>query len=183
MHSVEYRAIDTAGNVEAVKHLAIGIDKRTPAIAVSVPGDGSIYETSDDLTPQFTLTDNFSHVDNSKTTVTLDTHSYKIGTAIPLYTLPLGQHTLVISSSDLVGNQGNITVHFQTVAGIDSLKALVSRFADMKWIDNAGIAKSLQAKLAINNLNSFVNGVKAQNGKHISSEAATYLLRDAQYVL
>ncbi|MEA1012884.1 carbohydrate-binding protein [Bacillus cereus] len=183
MHSVEYRAIDNAGNVEAVKHLAIGIDKTGPAIAVSVPGDGSIYENSGDLTPQFTLTDNFSGVDNSKTTVTLDTHAFKIGTEIPLYTLPLGQHTLVISSSDLAGNQESKTVHFQTVASIDSLKALVTRFADTKWIDNAGIANSLQAKLANNDLNSFVNEVKAQSGKHISSEAATYLLRDAQYVL
>ncbi|CAG9614130.1 3',5'-cyclic adenosine monophosphate phosphodiesterase CpdA [Bacillus rhizoplanae] len=183
MHSVEYRSIDNAGNVEAVKHLSIGIDKTAPAIAVSVPGDGSIYENSGDLTPQFTLTDNFSGVDNSKTTVTLDTHSYKIGTEVPLYTLPLGQHTLVISSSDLAGNQGSKTVHFQTVASIDSLKALVTRFADTKWIDNAGIASSLQDKLANNDLNSFVNEVKVQNGKHISSEAATYLLRDAQYVL
>ncbi|HFJ9404216.1 TPA: carbohydrate-binding protein [Bacillus paranthracis] len=183
MHSVEYRAIDNAGNVEAVKHLAIGIDKTGPVIAVSVPGDGSIYENSGDLTPQFTLNDNFSGVDNSKTTVTLDTHAYKIGTEIPMYTLPLGQHTLVISSSDLAGNQESKTVHFQTVASIDSLKALVTRFADTKWIDNAGIANSLQAKLANNNLNSFVNEVKAQSGKHISSEAATYLLRDAQYVL
>lgn len=183
MHSVEYRAIDNAGNVEAVKHLAIGIDKTGPVIAVSVPGDGSIYENSGDLTPQFTLNDNFSGVDNSKTTVTLDTHAYKIGTEIPLYTLPLGQHTLVISSSDLAGNQESKTVHFQTVASIDSLKALVTRFADTKWIDNAGIANSLQAKLANNDLNSFVNEVKAQSGKHISSKAATYLLRDAQYVL
>lgn len=183
MHSVEYRAIDNAGNVEAVKHLAIGIDKTAPAIAVSVPEDGSVYENSGDLTPQFTLADNFSGVDNSKTTVTLDTHAYKIGTAIPLYTLPLGQHTLVISSSDLAGNQESKTVQFQTVASIDSLKALVTRFADTKWIDNAGIANSLQAKLANNDLNSFVNEVKAQSGKHISSEAATYLLRDAQYVL
>ncbi|XRG79816.1 carbohydrate-binding protein [Rossellomorea sp. GAMAL-10_SWC] len=182
MHSVEYRAIDNAGNMEAVKQLAIGIDKTGPVIAVSVPGDGSIYENSGDLTPQFTLNDNFSGVDNSKTTVTLDTHAYKIGTEIPLYTLPLGQHTLVISSSDLVGNQESKTVHFQTVASIDSLKALVTRFADAKWIDNAGIANSLQAKLANNELNSFVNEVKAQSEKHISSEAATYLLRDAQYV-
>ncbi|MGG0184952.1 OmpL47-type beta-barrel domain-containing protein [Bacillus rhizoplanae] len=183
MHSVEYRAIDNVGNVEAVKHLSIGIDKTAPAIAVSVPGDGSIYKDSEDLTPQFALTDNFSGVDNSNTTVTLDTHSFKIGTEIPLYTLPLGQHTLVISSSDLAGNQGSKTVHFQTVASIDSLKALVTRFADTKWIDNAGIASSLQDKLANNDLNSFVNEVKAQNGKHISNEAATYLLRDAQYVL
>ncbi|WP_129688912.1 carbohydrate-binding protein [Gottfriedia acidiceleris] len=183
MHSVEYRAIDNAGNVEAVKHLSIGIDKTGPAIALSVPADGRIYENSGDLKPEFALTDYFSGVDNSMTTLTLDMHSCKIGKAIPLYTLPLGQHTLVITSSDLAGNKGSKTVHFQTVASIDSLKALVTRFVDTKWIDNFGIANSLQAKLAQNDLNSLVNEVKAQNGKHISSEAATYLLRDAQYVI
>ncbi|MGE7768656.1 hypothetical protein [Peribacillus sp. NPDC096540] len=42
------------------------------------------------------------------------------------------------------------------------------------------IAWSLKAN---NDLNSFMNEVKAQSGKQISNEAATYLLRDAQYVL
>lgn len=182
MHTAEYHAIDNAGNVEAVKQLDIGIDKTAPAITVSVPGDESI-EDSGELTPQFTLTDNLSGVDNSKTTVTLDKDAYKIGTTIPLYTLPLGLHTLVISSSDQAGNQGSKTVHFKTVASIDSLKELVTRFVDSKWIDNDGIANSLQEKLTNNDLNSFMNEVKAQNGKHISNEAAAYLLRDAQYVL
>jgi hypothetical protein len=88
---------------------------------MTVPGDNSIYEDSGDLTPKFALTDNLSGVESSKTTVTLDSHSYQIGTTIPLYTLPLGQHTLVLSSSDLAGNQVSKTVHFQTVASIDSL--------------------------------------------------------------
>ncbi|USK36708.1 hypothetical protein LIT25_26660 (plasmid) [Bacillus sp. F19] len=114
--------------------------------------------------------------------MTLDSHSYQIGTTIPLYTLPLGQHTLVVSSSDLAGNQVSKTVHFQTVASIDSLKAVVTRIVDTKWIDNAGIADSLQDKLANNELKGFVNEVKAQSGKHISGEAAKYLLRDAQYL-
>ncbi|USK36684.1 hypothetical protein LIT25_26485 (plasmid) [Bacillus sp. F19] len=150
---------------------------------MTVLGDNSIYKDSVDLTPKFALTDNLSGVDNSKTTVTLDSHSYQIGTTIPLYTLPLGQHTLVVPSSDLAGNQVSKTVHFQTVASIDSLKAVVTRFVDTKWIDNAGIADSLQDKLANNELKGFVNEVKAQSGKHISSEASKYLLWDAQYSL
>jgi hypothetical protein len=55
----------------------------------------------------------------------------------------------------------------------------VKRIVDTKWIDNAGIADSLQDKLANNDLKSFVSEVKAQCGKHTSSEAAKYLLRDA----
>jgi hypothetical protein len=47
-------------------------------------------------------------------------------------------------------------------------------FADNNGIDNAGITDSLLEKLADNDLISFVNEVKAQSGKHISSEAAEY---------
>ncbi|MEH7304987.1 DUF7402 domain-containing protein [Neobacillus drentensis] len=70
-----------------------------------------------------------------------------------------------------------------TVVSIDSLKALVKRFTETKEIDNAGIANSLQAKLAKGNLKSFVNEVEAQSGKHITAEAAQYLLRDARALL
>ncbi|WP_171693001.1 OmpL47-type beta-barrel domain-containing protein [Paenibacillus germinis] len=183
VHKLVYWSVDKAGNVEQAHTVSVSIDKTAPSIVVSVPGDNSIYKDSVDLTPQIAWTDNLSGVDSSKTTVTLDTYSYQIGTAIPLYKLPLGQHTLIVTSSDLASNVGSKTVHFQTVASIDSLKALITRFADAKWIDNAGITNSLQAKLAHNNLKSFVNEVEAQSGKHISSEAATYLLRDAQYLL
>ncbi|WP_279626876.1 discoidin domain-containing protein [Paenibacillus alginolyticus] len=183
VHKLVYWSVDKAGNVERAHTVSVSIDKTAPSIVVSVPGDNNIYKDSVDLTPQIAWTDNLSGVDSSKTTVTLDTYSYQIGTAIPLYKLPLGQHTLIVTSSDMAGNVGSKTVHFQTVASIDSLKALVTRFADAKWIDNGGIANSLQAKLANNNLKSFVNEVEAQSGKHISSEAVTYLLRDAQYLL
>ncbi len=183
VHKLVYWSVDKAGNVEQAHTVSVSIDKKAPSIVVTVPGDNSIYEGSGDLTPQIKLTDNLSGVDTSKTTVKLDSHSYQIGTTIPLYTLPLGQHTLVVSSSDLAGNQVSKTVQFTTATSIDSLKALVKRFVDTKWIDNAGIADSLQDKLANNDLKSFVSEVKAQSGKHISSEAATYLLRDAQYVL
>ena len=183
VHELVYWSVDKAGNVEQAHTVTVSIDKTAPKIAVTVPGDKGIYEDSGDLTPQMKLTDNLSGVDNSKTTVKLDSHSYEIGTTIPLYTLPLGQHTLVVSSTDLAGNQVSKTVQFTTVASIDSLKAMVTHFADNKGIDNIGITNSLLVKLANNDLNSFMNEVKAQSGKHISSEAANYLLRDAQYVL
>ncbi|NOU75697.1 DUF4185 domain-containing protein [Paenibacillus sp. LMG 31458] len=182
-YTINFRSTDNAGNQEEGKSVSFKLDSAAPVVEVTVPGDNSIYQVSVDLTPQIALTDILSGVDSSKTTVTLDTYSYQIGTAIPLYKLPLGQHTLVVSSSDLAGNQISKTIQFTTVASIDSLKALVTRFPNNNGIDNVGIATSLLEKLANNNLNSFVNEVKAQSGKHVSSEAAEYLLRDAQYVL
>ncbi|NOU88292.1 hypothetical protein GC102_21375 [Paenibacillus sp. LMG 31460] len=182
-HTINFRSTDNASNQEEGKSVSFNLDSAAPVVEVAVPGDNSIYQDSVDLTPQIALTDILSGVDSSKTTVTLDTYSYQIGTAIPLYMLPLGQHTLVVSSIDLAGNHVSKTVQFTTVASIDTLKELVTRFANNNGIDNAGITNSLQAKLEKNNLNSFVNEVKAQSGKHISSEATEYLLRDAQYVL
>ena len=182
VHTIVYWSVDKEGNVEQAHTVTVSIDKTAPEIQVVVPGEGSIYEDSGDLTLQYTLADVLSGVDSSKTTVTLDGNPYELDNATPLYTLPLGQHTLIVSTTDLAGNQGSKTVNFQTVASVDSLKALVTLFANNNWIDNHGIANSLQAKLKNNNLNSFVNEVKAQSGKHISREAAEYLLRDAEYI-
>jgi hypothetical protein len=182
-YTISYRSTDNAGNVEAAKTVSFQLDSTAPAITVAAPGENGLYADSGDVTPQFTVTDNLSGVDSSKTTVTLDTYAYQAGTTTPLYTLPLGQHTFIVTANDLAGNQGSTTVHFQTVTNLNSLTDLVARFTKNNWIDNAGIANSLQAKLANNDLNSFVNEVQAQSGKQISSEAATYLLRDAQFLL
>lgn len=182
VHTLVYWSVDNAGNIEEAHTVTVSIDKSAPEIEVTAPEDGSIIEDSGDLMVQYTLDDVLSGVDTSKTTVTLDGSPYQNET-LPLYTLPLGQHSLVVSTTDMAGNQSSKTVNFQTVATVDSLKALVTLFTNNNWIDNAGIANSLQSKLNNNSLNSFVNQVKAQSGKHISSEAAEYLLRDAEYIL
>ncbi|PEC49138.1 hypothetical protein CON00_12845 [Bacillus sp. AFS096315] len=183
IHKVKYRAIDNTGNVEVTKQLIINIDKTGPIVTESVPVDGSIYENDGKITPKFKFADNLSGVDNNKTTITLDADPYKIETPIALYQLRLGLHSLVIYSVDNAGNIGTKTIQFKTIATYESIYGLVKRFADSEWIDNAGIANSLQEKLGNNNLKGFLNEVQAQSGKHITTEAAEYLLRDAQYLL
>ena len=65
------------------------------------------------------------------------------------------------------------------------------------WITNAGIANSLDVKLnaalaalkagnnneATNQLNTFLNKVSAQSGKHLSPEAVELLQTNTQYLL
>jgi hypothetical protein len=166
--------------------ITIMIDKTPPVITVTGLEYGT-YSNSEDITPILTISDSLSGVDSSKTTITISTdgeiQAVQQGAAIPLYTLPLGWHTLTVTASDLAGNTSSVTVSFQTTATVQSLQALVTRFADAGWIDNAGIANSLQNKLAKNNLEAFVNEVQAQSGKHIPEQAAGFLLRDAQYLL
>jgi hypothetical protein len=185
-YTVSYRSTDVAGNVEAAKTISFNLDQTAPTITVT----GLVYGTytdSTDITPILALSDNLSGVDGSKTTVTLSTYGVQQpvqqGATIPLYTLPLGEHAFIVTASDMAGNTGSQTILFQTTTSIQSMQALVARFNTAGWIDNAGIANSLQSKLAVNDLADFVSEVQAQSGKHISAQAAGYLLRDARYVL
>jgi len=177
-HVVGYRSVDIAGQVETAKNVAFRIDTGAPAITVT----GLVYDsfdTSDTVWPSILLSDEVSGIDESRTTATVDAVPYRIGDPIELYALPLGTHTLAIAASDLAGNNTLVTVTFRTVPSVEGLKRLVARFAADQRIGNAGIANSLQRKLEHNDLKAFVHEVQAQSGKHIASDAAAYLLRDA----
>ncbi|MGO4496576.1 hypothetical protein AB4114_11820 [Paenibacillus sp. 2RAB27] len=180
-YRVGYRSTDKAGKVEAAQTVTFNIDTEAPAITVT----NSVYRLSsaETLLPLITLSDRSSGVDSSKTMATLDTHVYHLGDPIDLYSLQLGSHTLVVYASDLAGNTTNTTWTFRTSASVDGLKQLVTIFGDKNWIDNDGIVKSLQKKLSGDHLQPFINEVEAQSGKHITQEAANYLLRDARAVL
>lgn len=182
IYSVLYGTMNKAGNIESINTVAANIDLQGPVINITGLADGT-YSDSENVTPVVTLSDASSGVDSSKTTVTLDGNSVQSGTTIPLYTLSLGTHTFIVNSTDLAGNTSSCTVTFQITTSVESLKSLVTNFAKAQWIDNAGNANSLESKLNDNQLNALVNEVKAQSGKHITSEAANYLLRDAQYLL
>ncbi|MDQ0897885.1 OmpL47-type beta-barrel domain-containing protein [Paenibacillus sp. V4I7] len=179
---IMYRSVDNAGNVETARNISFNLDAHMPSVTISSPVKDNSYNDSGDLTLQFNVTDDLSGVDNNLTTVTLDGMTVQQATTIPLYSLALGTHTLTVTSSDLAGNTQSVTVTFQTITNIDSLMALVTRFSGNNGIDNGGIANSLQKKLEKGNLNSFINEVQAQSGKHISNEAAAYLLRDANFL-
>jgi hypothetical protein len=182
-YTISYRSVDKAGNVEAAKSIGFNLDSTAPVILVSGLTDGMSYNDSGDLTPQPTITDNLSGVDMTKTAAMLDGQNVQQGVAIPLYTLPLGSHAFTVTANDAAGNAQSVTVTFWTYADLDSLKALVTRFTDNKGIDNAGISKSLQKRLAQGELGEFVQLVRVQTGKHITNAAAKYLMRDAQAFL
>ncbi|WP_258171242.1 discoidin domain-containing protein [Paenibacillus sp. R14(2021)] len=180
--TITYRSTDAAGNIETSKESHFKLDRTAPAVTASVY-DGEVFTDDQAILPQIVVADAVSGVDASRTIVTLDGVQLQPGDAVELSGLTLGTHVLVVEASDNAGNAGTLTVHFQTTASIDSLRALVDRFRVDGSIDNAGIANSLLTKLENGNLNSFVNEVSAQSGKHISNEAAAYLLRDAAFLI
>ncbi|WP_420489939.1 OmpL47-type beta-barrel domain-containing protein [Neobacillus vireti] len=181
-HKLVYWSVDFAGNVEQSHTTTVKIDKTSPEMTVSGFEKGSLSDALD-VVPAVSIKDSTSGVDDSKTQVTLDGKPYQLGDTIQLYVLPLGKHTFTVIGSDLAGNSASKIVTFNTVASIEGLKQLVTRFAENNWIDNAGITNSLKQKLENNELQSFIQEVQVQSGKHIRNESSAYLLRDANALL
>ncbi|MFC0391629.1 DUF4855 domain-containing protein [Paenibacillus mendelii] len=178
-YSISYRSTDSEGNVEEAKAVNFKIDAAAPVITIAAPVDGT-YTSADKLTLQFAVSDALSGVDASKTVAMLDGKAVQAGSVVDLYHLEPGAHEFTVTAADLSGNTASSVVRFQVAASLDSLKALVQKFYTDGWIDNKGIANSLQSKLEQGNAKSFINQVEAQAGKHIASEAATILLRIAR---
>ncbi|QNK55877.1 chondroitinase family polysaccharide lyase [Paenibacillus sp. PAMC21692] len=84
---------------------------------------------------------------------------------------------------DNVAVYGEYDTEVSEPLSIAGLKKMVERFANNNWIDNKGITNSLQKMLDHNKLQSFIHHVQAQSGKHITKEAADYLLRYANALL
>jgi soluble cytochrome b562 len=128
---------------------------------------------------------------------TLDGVPVTNGQVIDLYTLSLGNHTLTVYAIDKAYNQSGKSATFSVTATVQSMVASVNRFFSEGKIDNAGIRSSLLDKLntaqtylnkgnltaAKSALQTFINAVKAQSGKHITKQAADLLIADAQWVI
>jgi hypothetical protein len=175
--------VDNAGNAEQAHAAApIQLDQTPPAINIQGPTDGS-YPDATAVTVTYSVYDHLSGVEESSVVAELDGQPLANGTVVALYKLSLGQHVLTVSAADLAGNPATETVSFHTTTSISSLEQLVNLFQTDGSIDNRGIANSLLQKLQNNDLQSFINEINAQSGKHISSEAASCFLRDAKFLL
>jgi len=119
------------------------------------------------------------------------------GQAVDLLPLSLDSHILTVNAVDKAGNAATASVTFTVKATVGSLNTLVDRLYAEGKITKASVRDSLRGQLssaeasiaagknktAINQLNAFLNLVKAQTGKAITPAAATLLNADANYVI
>ncbi|OUS75732.1 hypothetical protein B1748_14990 [Paenibacillus sp. MY03] len=181
VYSVLYRSIDRMGNLEEAGTAAFKVDTTAPSIAVTGV-TGQSYGNAGTLTISWSAEDAASGAALENLSASLNGEPLQQNVSIPLYTLPLGSHTLVVSGIDFAGNAAENTITFSTTTDLEQLRLLVSLFGSMGWVDNHGIANALSKKLEHGQLQAFINQVEAQSGNHITPEAAAYLLRDAHAI-
>jgi cytochrome c len=143
-HTVSYRSKDKAGNTETEKAATVKIDGTRPTVLISGIADRQVYGDSQDLRISWQAVDSTSGV--KTLTGSLDDGSFTSGALLPLYTVPLGTHTLTVTAVDNAGNRTNQTVTFGVSTSTRDLANLVDRFKAVGWINQA-TQKSLQDQL------------------------------------
>ncbi|MER7472898.1 endonuclease/exonuclease/phosphatase family protein [Micromonospora sp. NPDC000018] len=83
-------------------------------------------------------------------------------------------------SNTKVSDSVDITVPAPDIA---TLKALVTLFRELGWIDSGGLADSLRTKLDDGELGSMLNQLRAQSGRHLTKTAAEILENHVEYLM
>jgi regulation of enolase protein 1 (concanavalin A-like superfamily) len=143
-HEVAYRSKDAAGNTETEKAATIKIDGTTPTVLISGIADRQVYGDSQDLRISWQAVDATSGV--KTLTGVLDGDAHSSGALLPLYTLPLGTHTLTVTAVDGAGNRTAQTVTFGVGTSTRDMANLIDRFKAVGWLNQA-TQKSLQDAL------------------------------------
>ncbi|PRX47279.1 uncharacterized protein DUF1349 [Prauserella shujinwangii] len=143
-HVVEFRSTDAAGNAEQAGSRTLRLDGTAPALIVTGVEPDAEYGDSGAVTPGWTVADATSGA--GEATATLDGQPVEGGTEVPLHTLDLGTHELVVTAADAAGNTVERTVAFTVTTSVADLRALVERFTDEGRISRPG-AVALRASL------------------------------------
>jgi Leucine-rich repeat (LRR) protein/acetyltransferase-like isoleucine patch superfamily enzyme len=101
-HTLSYWSVDQDGNVETSHEVTFSIDKTPPAITITSPEDGAVYQIKNDLVAGFTVTDSGSQVD-----VPTITSSFDDGEEIP--TTTPGVYDFTVSAYDIAGNFNSVS--------------------------------------------------------------------------
>jgi glucose/arabinose dehydrogenase/PKD repeat protein len=144
-HTVTYRATDAAGNVSEVGSSTVKVDATKPAVNVLGVAGGGSYAQSDSAIVSFTGTDAGSGM--GSTTATLDGNVFTSGTSVNFADLSVGEHVLVVTSTDVAGNVTTTTVTFTVTAVSDEVTFDSIRAAMDSYATDGRLAAHVQASL------------------------------------
>lgn len=107
------------------------VDTTPPAIVWFAPTDGQRLTRASGIMPEFTVSDDFSGV--ASTSLSLDGRQLN-GADWDLLSLVLGEHLLILTAWDQVGNSSQISLFFELTADFDSMVSDVNELADRGWL-------------------------------------------------
>jgi glucose/arabinose dehydrogenase len=125
-HTLLYRAVDRAGNVEAEKAATIKIDGTRPTLMVAGIADGRIYGDASDVVLSWHAEDATSGV--ASVVGAIDGEAITSGRVVALYQLPLGTHGFAVTATDTAGNVTTQSLTFATTTSLRDVDQLLDRF-------------------------------------------------------
>jgi len=158
------------------------------AYSITAPTNAGSYDVGQSLTLSYTGSD----ADNvSSLAALLDgTTSISNGAAWNTETLAAGSHSIVVTARDGLGNTSTVTITFTVHATVGGLTTAVNDGVTRRLITSSATSTQLLSYLndaqkaiqsgktaqAKSSLNSFMNYVRQQSGKTISSAYAALLV-------
>ncbi|ASR34964.1 glucose dehydrogenase [Prauserella marina] len=189
-HSLLYRAVDVAGNVEADKAATVSIDGTKPTVMVAGVAEGRVYGDASDLVVSWLAGDATSGI--ARQSASLDGEPVASGTVVPLHQLPLGLHSLNVTATDNAGNTAEQTVAFASTTSLRDIGQLVDRFRASNRLSlpdyvslSSQVAKIRKAEAngndvkAVKELRKFADAA----GEISDQGVASTLVRDARAVI
>ncbi|WP_170322949.1 PQQ-dependent sugar dehydrogenase [Acrocarpospora macrocephala] len=187
-----YRATDSAGTTSPSGSLPLKVDKTAPGIA-AIGVEPKPYGDAESITPVFTASDATSGVSSVKATI--DGTGVDSSAPVPLWSLPLGEHTFTVTATDNAGNTATQTITFTTRTSYDEVRALITQF-QLAGKFNADTAAKLRDRIdrsqeqalkgriqhAINPLENFISEAGKPN-KIADSAVRAALARDGQALI
>jgi len=145
-HSILFKSIDLAGNIEEEKEKKIKIDKTAPTINILLPRATQEFTRDEFFTPEHEIADNYSGVASESLAVLMDGQPFSLGQQ-DLFYYSLGEHVLKITVSDLAGNQAQASVKFTVGVDLDSTIIDINRSYSLGWIINKTVKNWLNQEL------------------------------------
>ena len=171
------------------------LDTAPPTITITSPvPQGVIFDTDDFSSIQWTITDAGSGVNASTVAATLDGAAATPGQVLDMFFLNPGQHAVVVSGADNLGNAASLTRLFRVNATSASLLNNVSRACTLRLIQpsfwcvtfqifvSAAQTKHAQGQHAFEHMSllAWIAYLQAQRGKMIDSATATRFIAHAR---
>jgi len=184
--NLRYWSADNAGNQAGESQSDIQLDMTTPDVTIEIPGNDMTYILNEIIGAVWSAQDTISGIGSAKGTVS---SGETIDTSAP------GVKVFWVNATDNAGNTKEKSSSYTVQTTADACRDLITQVKSAnlpEGTENSLISKIDAAVKALdkgnpnpakNQIEAFINEVKAQQGKKIPANSADPLIRSAQRII